>query len=186
MRCRGTHQQVNRPLAPQTSLRDGPRADRHRGLKAPATFKHRSAMDSFSCPSALLRLSEAKNLRDDAAEVPMAADSYKGAELCFSSPASRQTPEEIRGSSFLRMTGTGHPPDRTGSPWRSESLRVPLREAHPLRSPHILLCASAVLASWLRLRHAGRLRSNSYSTPACGIDPPKISRNNSCCPTNTR
>ena len=35
----------------QTSLRDGPRIDQHRGLKAPATVSHRSAMRAspFNC-----------------------------------------------------------------------------------------------------------------------------------------
>jgi hypothetical protein len=44
------HHDMNWPLAPQTSLRDGPKADQYRGLKAPATFSHRSAMEAFTSP----------------------------------------------------------------------------------------------------------------------------------------
>ena len=40
-------------------------------------------------------------------------------------------PEEIRGSSFLRMTGLGNPPNGTSAPWQFKSTEILLREAHP-------------------------------------------------------
>jgi len=78
-------------------------------------------------------------------------------DLCLSSPAWRQMPEEIRGSSFLRMTNWGQPPSGRSAPWLATH-QAAFPSSSPSASPRLSVAsATAVRAPWREISRSARV-----------------------------